>query len=95
MSVKYDWKSDEDSAADQYETVKGHLRRKGILNKILDIGCGTGSLLEKIRKDHSCIPIGIDLSTEGLSYAQNKNITVLHTDADGRDLHFLVLFIIF
>jgi len=54
----------------KYETVLEFLREKHF-KVLVDIGCGTGTFLEKAREicDHS---VGIDLSTRMLKIAKNR-----------------------
>ena len=42
--------------------------------KLLDIGCGTGYLIDKLSKDYNAEYIGLDLSPEMIKQANNKNI---------------------
>ena len=41
---------------------------------MLDIGCGTGYLIDKLSKEYRAIFIGLDLSPEMIKQANNKNI---------------------
>lgn len=42
--------------------------------KLLDIGCGTGYLIDMLAKDHEAEYTGLDLSPEMIKQADNKNI---------------------
>ncbi len=41
---------------------------------LLDIGCGTGYLIDMLSKEHEAEYIGLDLSSEMVNYANSKNI---------------------
>ena len=58
--------------------------------RILDVGCGTGSLLEKIAaRFPSVIPDGLDLSPKMLDIARSKNIPgVTLTQGDSEELPY-------
>ena len=43
-------------------------------NNILDIGCGTGYLINMLSKEHNAEFIGLDLSPEMIKQAKSKNI---------------------
>ncbi len=42
--------------------------------KIIDIGCGIGILLTKLKEEKNCEVLGIDVSEEGIKAVMNKNI---------------------
>ena len=52
-----------------YEYLKGREYKK-----LLDIGCGTGYLINMLSKDYNAEFTGLDLSSEMIKQANNKNI---------------------
>jgi SAM-dependent methyltransferase len=54
------------------EKIAGILKKWFAGRTILDIGCGTGDYLNKLRE--SCIPIGVDISLEALRLAQGHRV---------------------
>jgi len=57
-------------------------------SRVLDIGCGTGNLLEGVRRICQCRLTGIDLSGEMLRVATDKVRTALFAQADVAALPF-------
>jgi methionine biosynthesis protein MetW len=50
--------------------------------KVLDLGCGDGSLLEKLVRDKGVTGRGIEISEEGVRACIAKGLTVLQGDID-------------
>ncbi|HZD54612.1 MAG TPA: methionine biosynthesis protein MetW, partial [Candidatus Aquicultoraceae bacterium] len=50
--------------------------------KVLDLGCGDGSLLEKLVRRKGVIGRGIEISEEGVRSCIAKGLTVLQGDID-------------
>ena len=71
----------------QEEKYRSILRRVtfGRADLILDAGCGTGMLLEKIPKEHA---VGVDFSREMIKRAKNKNKSSNLVRADLSNLPF-------
>ena len=55
------------------ENIREYLNDKKF-DSLLDIGCGTGYLIDMLSKEHDCRFVGLDLSPEMVKQAQNKNI---------------------
>ena len=68
------------------EAILKRLAKFDGVSRVLDVGCGTGALLEKIRfKYPTCVLDGIDLSSGMLEIAQKRNIphaTFVEGDAE-------------
>jgi SAM-dependent methyltransferase len=56
-------------------------------NRILDVGCGTGSNLEYLQTNYSNFCVGLDLSMDALKYSNLRNTTNL-VCGDGLNLPF-------
>jgi len=54
--------------------------------KVLDIGCGSGELLQILQNEKSISAMGLELSNKKVMEAVSKGISVIHGDADN-DLH--------
>lgn len=55
------------------ENIYNYLKDKEY-KKLLDIGCGTGYLIDMLAKNHEAEFTGLDLSPEMIKQAKNKNI---------------------
>jgi ubiquinone/menaquinone biosynthesis C-methylase UbiE len=55
------------------ENIYNHLKDKEY-KKLLDIGCGTGYLIDMLAKEYDAEYTGLDLSTEMIKQAKSKNI---------------------
>ena len=55
------------------ENIREYLNGKKFDN-LLDIGCGTGYLIDMLSKEHNSKFVGLDLSPEMVKQAKNKNI---------------------
>ena len=55
------------------ENIYNYLKDKDY-HKLLDIGCGTGYLINMLSKDYNAEYIGLDLSPEMIKQAKSKNI---------------------
>ncbi len=51
--------------------------------KVLDLGCGDGSLLSKLVLEKGVVGRGIEISEEGVRACIARGLTVLHGDIDG------------
>ena len=56
-------------------------------SRVLDIGCGDGSLLFHLTREKNVIGRGIELSQEGVNYCVSKGLSVIQGNAD-TDLNF-------
>ncbi len=59
----------------EIDTILPHINNK----KVLEVGCGTGLILQEINK-HASEAIGIDISEKMLDISRNKNLNVLNAD---------------
>ena len=55
--------------------------------RVLDIGCGDGSLLIHLTREKNVIGRGIELSQEGVNFCVSKGLSVIQGNAD-TDLNF-------
>lgn len=51
-------------------------------SRVLDLGCGDGSLLVHLRDEKACTVRGVDLSPEDISSALGRGLSVVRTDLD-------------
>ena len=49
-------------------------------SKVLDLGCGTGELLELLVKERGCVVSGVDKHEPSIIQCMAKGISVLHAD---------------
>tara|TARA_B100002051_G_C16740679_1_gene644105 strand:- start:25 stop:663 length:639 start_codon:yes stop_codon:yes gene_type:complete len=56
-------------------------------SRVLDIGCGDGSLLFHLTREKNVIGRGIELSQDGVNYCVSKGLSVIQGNAD-TDLNF-------
>ncbi len=56
-------------------------------SRVLDIGCGDGSLLFHLTREKNVIGRGIELSQEGVNFCVSKGLSVIQGNAD-TDLNF-------
>ena len=52
-------------------------------SKVLDLGCGDGSLLNDLRKEKSASSLGIEIDAEKIKSCLKKGISVIEQDIDG------------
>ena len=52
-------------------------------SKVLDLGCGDGSLLNDLRKEKSASGLGIEIDAEKIKSCLKKGISVIEQDIDG------------
>jgi SAM-dependent methyltransferase len=55
---------------------------------VLEIGCGRGSLLGILARNHRCTCVGVDLSLEMINYARKNNPGPVYQVMDSSDLSF-------
>ena len=51
-------------------------------SRVLDLGCGDGSLLVHLRDEKGCMVRGVDLDAEDIASALGRGISVVQTDLD-------------
>ena len=51
-------------------------------SKVLDLGCGDGSLLNDLRKEKSASGLGIEIDAEKIKSCLKKGISVIEQDID-------------
>jgi methionine biosynthesis protein MetW len=51
-------------------------------SRVIDLGCGDGRLLAKLRDDHRCVVLGIELNVEEIHGAIARGVPVIHADLD-------------
>ena len=51
-------------------------------SKVLDLGCGDGSLLNDLRKEKSASGLGIEIDSEKIKSCLEKGISVIEQDID-------------
>ncbi len=50
--------------------------------KVIDLGCGNGSLLELLREQKNCQTAGVEISDSGIEQCRKKDLNVLHAKID-------------
>ncbi|HBE00905.1 MAG TPA: homoserine O-acetyltransferase, partial [Spirochaetia bacterium] len=66
-------------AADDYGRISSFINSG---EKVIDIGCGDGSMLCRLRLEKNISPLGIDISIEKIIECLKRGIPCLHLDAD-------------
>lgn len=51
-------------------------------SRVIDLGCGDGRLLHKLREEHDCSVQGIELDMDQLLIALNRGVPVIRADLD-------------
>jgi methionine biosynthesis protein MetW len=51
-------------------------------SRVLDLGCGDGSLMAHLRDEKRCTVRGVDLSPEDIASALSRGLSVVQTDLD-------------
>ena len=51
-------------------------------SRVLDLGCGDGSLMAHLREERGCTVRGVDLSPEDIAAALGRGLSVVQTDLD-------------
>lgn len=74
-----------DVQEEKFRRIEGHI---GSVKKILDVGCGTGFLLEKISRFADLV-VGVDISKRMVEEAKSRNEGVFLVLADADRLPFM------
>jgi methionine biosynthesis protein MetW len=56
-------------------------------SKVIDIGCGEGDFLLKLKQEKNCVTFGIDVDSTNVLKCINKGLSVIQGDADA-DLNY-------
>ena len=51
-------------------------------SRVIDLGCGDGRLLHKLREEHECFVQGVELDMEEVLIAMHRGVPVLRADLD-------------
>ncbi|MBL8849909.1 MAG: methionine biosynthesis protein MetW [Planctomycetaceae bacterium] len=51
-------------------------------SRVIDLGCGDGRLLQRIRDDHDCSVLGVEVDMDQMVHAIERGIPVLKSDLD-------------
>ena len=51
-------------------------------SRVVDLGCGDGRLLERLRDEHGCRVLGIELDVKLVTASIGRGIPVIHADLD-------------
>jgi methionine biosynthesis protein MetW len=51
-------------------------------SRVVDLGCGDGRLLQRIRDDHACSVLGVEVDMGQMVHAVERGIPVLKSDLD-------------
>lgn len=51
-------------------------------SRVIDLGCGDGRLLEKLREAHRCNVLGVELDLDEILAAVGRGVPVIHADLD-------------
>ena len=54
----------------------------GTGSRVIDLGCGDGRLVERLRDQHGCGVLGIELDVKLVTAAIGRGISVIHADLD-------------
>lgn len=76
---EYDYSKNESQIRAEYEYILEFVKPS---SKVIDLGCGNGSLLELLRESKQVIPYGIELSESGVELCIKKNLKVTHGRID-------------
>jgi methionine biosynthesis protein MetW len=61
------------------ELLMAHIPRG---SRVVDLGCGDGRLLQRIRDDHACSVLGVEVDMGQMVHAIERGIPVLKSDLD-------------
>lgn len=51
-------------------------------SRVIDLGCGDGRLLERLRAEHGCRVLGVELDVDEILGAIARGVSVIHADLD-------------
>lgn len=51
-------------------------------SRVIDFGCGDGRLLDKLRGEHGCSVLGIELARKHVLAAIDRGVPIIHADLD-------------
>jgi methionine biosynthesis protein MetW len=80
----YDYSSWVNENRDEYDYIISFIKPGSI---IIDLGCGNGSLIQRLIKEKNCTVSGIELSDSGVQVCKSKNLNVTKGSID-QDLPF-------
>lgn len=69
------------------QQIKNHFKENKII-KIVDIGCGTGGLLQKLQQNNFTNISGFDISDFAVEYCQQKNLNVFQATMIDIENHY-------
>lgn len=52
-------------------------------SRVLDVGCGDGSLIEYLQEHRGCSVVGIEISPDGVTECLARGLTVIQADLEG------------
>ena len=51
-------------------------------SRVIDLGCGDGRLLERLREEYHCKVLGIELDDDGILGVLQRGVPIIHADLD-------------
>lgn len=75
----YGYSSDSESIRPEYKYIVNWIKRE---SKVLDLGCGNGSLGNLLIKQNNCDVYGLEISKSGVESALNKGVKAVVADID-------------
>lgn len=61
------------------ELIKRQIERG---SRVIDLGCGDGRLLERLREEHECPVLGVELDVDQFLKSVGRGVPVVHADLD-------------
>ena len=61
------------------ELIMAHVNRG---SRVIDLGCGDGRLIEKLRDEHDCDVVGVELDLDQLIGSVQRGVPVIRADLD-------------